>query len=254
MISTDQIEALRYSQEWVHRTIEESGEARFRQALDDLIRQGRIRGWWVDENPQSFDYELRVTVHDRAELTMCLRRDRLVNNVRGYLEAVVRDLCRMLDHRTEPFISRDRDEEVNEADLKAIKLFKRVAGEEAYAALNKPQGSLTITSSHGTEYVMHKRYSYCVKRVRDKKSFCAQVPRVPLWDHLLGIKLMIEHDEPSFLKVAHADTYDYGIGNLPLNFGFDPFPSPPRQRTETWLMPAFTLQDSRSIACVNTTA
>jgi hypothetical protein len=33
---------------------------------------------------------------------------------------------------------------------------------------------------------------------------------VPLWDHLLGIKLMVENDEPRFLKTANVSAGSYG--------------------------------------------
>jgi hypothetical protein len=89
-----------------------------------------------------------------------------------------------------------------EADRRASELFKLTAGPEAFATLNagKP---LPLEGSQGTAYTLHKRASYCVERVKDGAKLCAVVPGVPLWDHLLGIKLMVENDEPRFLKTAN---------------------------------------------------
>ena len=93
-----------------------------------------------------------------------------------------------------------------EVEERAEALFKMICGEEAHRVLNR--GPLPITGSSGTQYTLHKRAQYCVER--DGVGFCAVVPNVPLWDHLLGIKLLVENDEPSFLKTAktrqrHAD-------------------------------------------------
>lgn len=92
------------------------------------------------------------------------------------------------------------------ANEKAEELFMLVCGKEAFDTL-KSGKPLPITGSKGTKYTLHKRSSYCVERVSDNARLCAVVPNVPLWDHLLGIKLMIEHDEQKFLEtanVAHA--------------------------------------------------
>src|SRR3990167_4777600 len=76
-------------------------------------------------------------------------------------------------------------------------------GKKAFDTL-KSGKPLPITGSQGTKYTLHKRASYCVERVSDNARLCAVVPGVPLWDHLLGIKLMIEHDEPKFLETANV--------------------------------------------------
>ena len=89
------------------------------------------------------------------------------------------------------------------AENKAKALFTMVCGAEAYNALNSGN-ALPITGSKGTKYTLHKRATYCVERVSDKAKLCAVVPGVPLWDHLLGIKLMVEHDEEKFLKTANV--------------------------------------------------
>ncbi len=96
-----------------------------------------------------------------------------------------------------------RTEADEKAKKRAADLFKATAGEEAFKALEagKPW---PITGSKGTKYLLHRRASYCVERVSDKARLCAVVPNVPLWDHLLGIKLMVEQDEEKFLKTANV--------------------------------------------------
>lgn len=89
------------------------------------------------------------------------------------------------------------------ANEKAEELFMLACGKEAFDTLNSGR-PLPVTGSKGTEYTLHKRSTYCVERVSDNARLCAVVPSVPLWDHLLGIKLMIEHDEPKFLETANV--------------------------------------------------
>jgi len=91
----------------------------------------------------------------------------------------------------------------SKADKKAKKLFKLACGDEALQLLDSGQ-PLPITGSKGTAYRLHKKASYCVERVSDGAKLCAVVPGVPLWDHLLGIKLMVENDEKQFLKTANV--------------------------------------------------
>lgn len=101
------------------------------------------------------------------------------------------------------------------ADKKSEELFLMACGKEAFDTLNSGN-PLPIIGSKGTKYTLHKRASYCVERVSDNAKLCAVVPGVPLWDHLLGIKLMIEHDEPKFLKTAHV-ARDYMRGGQTMN-------------------------------------
>lgn len=86
---------------------------------------------------------------------------------------------------------------------KAKDLFKLACGKKAFDTLEAGNG-LAITGSAGTEYRLHKRASFCVERVSDGAQLCAVVPGVPLYDHLLGIKLMVENDEKKFLKTANV--------------------------------------------------
>ena len=99
------------------------------------------------------------------------------------------------------------------AEKRAEELFLMICGKEAFDTL-KSGKPLPITGSQGTKYTLHKRAAYCVERVSDNAKLCAVVPGVRLWDHLLGIKLMIEHDEPKFLETANVSscsiTDEYG--------------------------------------------
>ena len=99
------------------------------------------------------------------------------------------------------------------AEKRAVELFLMACGKEAFDTL-KSGKPLPITGSQGTKYTLHKRAAYCVERVSDNAKLCAVVPGVRLWDHLLGIKLMIEHDEPKFLETANVSscsiTDEYG--------------------------------------------
>lgn len=98
------------------------------------------------------------------------------------------------------FYHKPPDPKTNE---KAEELFMLVCGKEAFDMLNSGK-PLPITGSQGTKYTLHKRSTYCVERVSDNARLCAIVPNVPLFDHLLGIKLMIEHDEQKFLETANV--------------------------------------------------
>ena len=86
---------------------------------------------------------------------------------------------------------------------KARELFIKTAGLDAYQMLNNG-GELLVTGSAGTPYVLTKRASFCLRNTRTGVEYCAVVPGVPLWDHLLGVKLMVEHDEPQLLAVANS--------------------------------------------------
>jgi hypothetical protein len=98
--------------------------------------------------------------------------------------------------------TRDRDAR-EAADKKSRELFRKTAGDEAYQTLESGK-PLPLTGSNGTQYTLHKRASFCIERVSDGAKFCAVVPGVPLFDHLLGIKLIVERDEDAFLKTANV--------------------------------------------------
>lgn len=89
------------------------------------------------------------------------------------------------------------------ADITAEQLFRDVAGKEHHKNLIT-RGWTPINGNAGGKYQLHKRAAYCVERPGDGARLCAVVPGVPLWDHLLGIKLMIEHDEKAFLAIANV--------------------------------------------------
>ena len=88
---------------------------------------------------------------------------------------------------------------------KSSELFKMAVGDAAYDTLNKG-GSILIKGSAGGKYMMRKSMAYCITRVQDGAGMCALVPGVPIWDHLLGIKLIIEHDEELFMATANVTT------------------------------------------------
>lgn len=94
-------------------------------------------------------------------------------------------------------------EEDAKATEKAKDLFKLACGAKAFETLDSGKPLPTI-GSKGTKYTLHKRSTYCVERTKDGAKLCAVVPGVPLWDHLLGIRLMVENDEPAFLKTANV--------------------------------------------------
>lgn len=90
-----------------------------------------------------------------------------------------------------------------EAEERARDLFVMTLGEPAIELVNSNAG-LPVTGSQGGDYRLHAMMSYCVSRPSDGARLCAVVPGVPLYDHLLGIKLMIENDEPEFLRTANV--------------------------------------------------
>ena len=106
------------------------------------------------------------------------------------------------------FVFEDRSPEEKKAsaaaNAKARELFRSVAGDVALAKLERPGSWLPVTGSSGEMYHLFNRSTYSVERPRDGAALCAVVPGVPLWDHLLGLKLIIETDEPRFLKVANV--------------------------------------------------
>ena len=142
-----------------------------------------------------------------------------VEGVMYWLRTIEFDLRRMYMLGTEPPPQRPHPEVVFEpmwgvnweqssavdplVEQRSATLFLMAAGKEAFDTLQagKP---LPITGSNGTQYTLHKRSTYCVKRVSDGARLCAVVPGVPLWDHLLGIKLMVENDEAKFLATANV--------------------------------------------------
>lgn len=88
-----------------------------------------------------------------------------------------------------------------EAEARAKALFKATAP-EAFEILSRGE-YFPLRGSAGGNYRLFPRATYCVEDHHGAK-YCAVVPGVPLWDHLLGIKLIVERDEPQFLKVANV--------------------------------------------------
>jgi hypothetical protein len=130
----------------------------------------------------------------------------------GHMNERIREL-----YRQQPGIYRDgRISAHTPAYKKARELFIKTAGMDAYLTLNAGR-PLPILGSKGTPYELIKKAAFCVRRPDNGVELCAVVPGVPLWDHLLGIKMMVEHDEPRFLAIANRSTgpnlrfepYDY---------------------------------------------
>lgn len=93
-------------------------------------------------------------------------------------------------------------EEDDKAQKRAQRLFADIAGAKAHDDL-VAGGKTAVRGSEGTAYHLHQRRTYSVSRDADGATFCAVVTGVPLWDHLLGVKLLVERDEPAFLRVAN---------------------------------------------------
>ncbi len=89
-----------------------------------------------------------------------------------------------------------------DAEIRAEKLFAQFTSARAFRALQEGAG-IELIGSQGGKYHLFARRAYCVERIPDGTKMCAVVPGVPLYDHLLGIKLTIETDEPRFLKTAN---------------------------------------------------
>lgn len=89
------------------------------------------------------------------------------------------------------------------AEGKAKDLFISVAGIKAFESLERDVGWKIFGNVTKDAYYLYKRASFCITRCKDAVKFCAVVPGVPLWDHLLGIMLMVQHDEARFLRVAN---------------------------------------------------
>lgn len=128
------------------------------------------------------------------------------------------DMARALeDGRFAPFFNTDEfrrmaqnlmggpfvDESNEKANQKAKDLFVAVAGREAFDLLEAGK-HIQLRGSVGGDYELRKKASFCIRRPKDGANLCAIVPGVPMYDHLLGIKLMVEHDEDRFLKTANV--------------------------------------------------
>ena len=213
-------------------------ERRIRDLMDDLRRRMIVREFYVQDSVNTDAKVLGVRFHNGRVFRYTLTAMELLNGGQEgldfWLRTVEQDiLCRAeqlhagYDHLTpcpsgnDPIAGQSvahigfdvgntaiwdqtiwgdfgRDEK---AETKAADLFKMACGKDAFDILESGN-PLPLKGSLGTAYTLHKRASYCVER--DGTRLCAVVPGVPLWDHLLGIKLMIEHDEPKFLKTANV--------------------------------------------------
>ena len=178
----------------------EAVRAWLRAVGTDIVRV-RARHGLPERNPR------------RRVVDMGANLDRTVNPPLIFDEATQVQIRQMYGHLTlrpgginwvaDEAVRADLERERREADEKAEQLFIRSAGEEAFRHLEagKP---LAVRGSAGGKYHLHKRSTFCVTRLHDGAQMCAVVPGVPLYDHLLGIKLVIETDEPRFIKTANV--------------------------------------------------
>lgn len=144
------------------------------------LRQGEFR-----RSREDAFYRARVQAYDRL-----VDPPLIFDEARIFLEGSWNALCQ-------------ESAESTKANDKAKELFGRVAGAAALATL-EAQKPLRIKGSRGGRYDLHRRSTYCVTRVADGAKMCAVVPGVPLYDHLLGVKLVIETDEPRFIETANV--------------------------------------------------
>lgn len=156
----------------------------------------------------------RVQFHDNSYAEFALSNWELQTGGRDGFREWTRHLHRAIECRAQATVRLDmlygftipRERifhgEPSIADATAEKLFKETAP-MVYREISK-NGWAAIVGSEGTKYKLHKCVSYCIERVSDRARLCAVVPGVPLWDHLLGVKLMVERDELKFLETANV--------------------------------------------------
>lgn len=214
--------------------------ATVRDAMDDILRGfmrrlergGYVREWRPEFAGHDDTFRLTAILHtgqdrhwaiSRSEMTMggTGELSRWLDTVEDDIRAMVPEPVRTVRYeaswteantRNIPYLMYGWDlaydaadpatkKKSKEADQKSKDLFILACGQAAFDTMQSGK-PLPITGSSGTKYTLHKRASYCVER--DGAKLCAVVPGVPLWDHLLGVKLMVEHDEERFLKTANV--------------------------------------------------
>lgn len=153
------------------------------RVFDDTLHRAEME-WRRRERPQSIHEEMRRADQEIARFTGLDRR---------FIETFT-DFS--IDH--------------SETERRSEELFRKTAGELAWNLL-KHGKRILIRGSEGGAYRMIKQASYCITRESDGARMCAVVPGVPLWDHLLGIKLTIEQDEPRFLRTANVSGEAYTV-------------------------------------------
>lgn len=158
------------------------------------------------EESRRLESQPRITIDEGRAVTMAQTTfsnssaDAMAINSAAYRQ-IARELQQSFyDHLTyiedSGFLARERA-----ARERARQLFIKVAGEEAYRALTK-YDKLYLKGSLGGEYHMSCGMIYNIHDLAGNQ-YCAQVKNVPLWDHLLGLKLTIENNEGLFLKKAN---------------------------------------------------
>lgn len=166
------------------------------------------RSYSLSENelhdPESLRRFIQIVEEDlrRGSARFAEEHRGFVDFRRDYQRVFSRELSEALDRTMVRQFTKPRNVE---ADRKAKELFVRIAGHDAFSALEAGR-SIPIRGSHGGRYEMIKSFAYCIQDARRGYQLCAVVPDVPMYDHLLGIKLTIEHDEDRFLWTANKTT------------------------------------------------
>lgn len=75
---------------------------------------------------------------------------------------------------------------------------------------------------HWRDFWILKCYSYCVMDIETGEKFCAVAPGVPLMDHILTIKLLLQSDPKYFFEVAIRSGIPHPSerGNFPHGYPF----------------------------------
>lgn len=93
-----------------------------------------------------------------------------------------------------------------EGETKSLDLLRRHVTDEQWAQYEAGNG-LDVVSSAGRQFTIANGAVYLNENGRRTVSYCIHVSpnfRVPPADNTLALKLLLEHDEPEFLRIAHA--------------------------------------------------
>lgn len=197
------------------RILSDEARPRYEANLQYVDSLTRVEPRWIGADPAAPLGDLTATQTIRDGDEEWAARQRRIDEC--YVErldematrALTYDPIRFGEFTVDSFAPQ-RDPKRTKADKRAEELFLKVAGKQAHDQLN--HGGLKLTGSKKGKYTLHPKMTYCVTRDKDGAQMCAVVPGVPLYDHLLGIKVMIEQDEPMFVKTANV-TGDYGRVN-----------------------------------------
>lgn len=99
-----------------------------------------------------------------------------------------------------------RRREAAEGEQKARELLNRHLTDEQRAQYEAGNG-IPVISSAGRQFMIVNGSVYLMENGQQTTSYCIHPHpnfRVPPADHALALKLLLEHDEPEFLRIAHA--------------------------------------------------